>query len=158
MTTRRAADQPSNDDAEGQEAAKPADAAVRRALVETREEFLGFLHHRLGSRDEAQDLLQHFSLRALERAWQLRDIRMVRGWLGQILANTLVDYQRRAMRRRRREVHVEQPAVENVADESDTGADEAVCNCLHKLLPTLKPEYADVVWRSDLLGEPRRRI
>ncbi len=158
MTTRRAAEQPSDDDVEGQEAAKPTDAAVRRALVETREEFLGFLLHRLNGRDEAQDLLQQVSLRALERAWQLRDVRTVRGWLGQILANTLVDHQRRAIRRRGREVHVEQATVENVADEPDTGADEAVCNCLHRLLPTLKPEYANVVWRSDLLGEPRDRI
>ena len=53
---------------------------------------------------------------------------------------------------------MEQAEVESVAIEPDREADEAICNCLHKLLPTLKPEYADVVWRSDLLGEPRDRI
>ena len=35
--------------------------------------------------------------------------------------------------------------------------DAAVCTCLHKTLPTLKPDYAETVWRSDLLGEPRDR-
>lgn len=159
MTKRRGAnEQHSEDDPNGREAAKPADVAVRRALVEAREEFLAFLHHRLGSRDEAEELLQHFSLRALERAWQLRDVRTVRGWLGRILATTLVDHQRRAIRRRRREVKMEQADVESLTIEPDREADEAICNCLHKLLPTLKPEYADVVWRSDLLGEPRDRI
>ena len=153
MTKRRGADDKhSKDDVEGQEASKAADAAVRRALVEAREEFLAFLHHRLGRRDEAEELLQHFSLRALERSWQLRDVRTVRGWLGRILATTLVDHQRGAIRRRRREVNMEQTDVENLAIEPDREADEAICNCLHKLLPTLKPEYADVVWRSDLLG------
>ncbi len=159
MTKRRGVDdQHSEDDAAGPEASKAPDAAVRRALVEAREEFLAFLRHRVGSRDEAEELLQLFSLRALERAGQLRDVRTVRGWLGRILATTLVDHQRRAIRRRRREVSMEQTDAENVAIEPDREADEAICNCLHKLLPTLKPEYADVVWRSDLLGEPRDRI
>lgn len=36
--------------------------------------------------------------------------------------------------------------------------DAAVCTCLHKILPTLKPDYAEIVWRADLLGEPRDRI
>lgn len=159
MTTKRGSDdRRPEDDAEGREAAKPADAAVRRALVEAREEFLAFLHHRLGSRDEAEELLHRFSLRALEHAWQLRDVRAVRGWLGRILATTLVDHQRRVTRRRRQEVDMERTDVENLAIEPDRETDEAVCNCLHKLLPTLKAEYADVVWRSDILGEPRDRI
>ena len=134
------------------------DAAVGRALVEARREFLAFLQQRLGNRDEAEEVLQRFSLRALERAAELRDVRSVRGWLGRILATSIVDHQRRAIRRRRREVVVEQADIENVAAEPDSALDGAVCACLHKLLPTLKPEYADVIWRADLLGEPRDRI
>ena len=33
-----------------------------------------------------------------------------------------------------------------------------MCNCLYRLLPTLKAEYADVIWRADILGEPRDRL
>ena len=145
------------DDQEGL-AAKPSDAAVRRALVEARREFLAFLHRRIGSREEAEEVLQRFSLRALERAAELRDVRTVRGWLGRILATTIVDHQRQAIRRRRREVAMEPAGVENLASEPDAELDGAVCNCLYKLLPTLKPEYADVIWRADILGEPRDRI
>jgi RNA polymerase sigma-70 factor (ECF subfamily) len=140
------------------DAAKPADAAVRRALVEARRDFLAFLQHRLGSRDEAEEVLQHFSLRALERAKELRDVRTVRGWLGRILATTLVDHHRRATRRRRREAAIEQTDIENLGAEPDGEVDGAVCGCLYKLLPTLKPEYADMIWRADILGEPRDRI
>lgn len=159
MIRKRGSDDPYlENDADGQDAAKPADAAVRRALVEAREEFLAFLQHRLASRDEAEELLHRFSLRALERAWQLRDVRTVRGWLGRILGTTLVDHQRRVARRRRLEIDIERIDVENLAIEPDRETDEAICNCLHKLLPTLKAEYADIVWRSDILGEPRDRI
>lgn len=149
--------EPPGDEQEGL-AAKPSDAAVRRALVEARQEFLAFLHRRMGSREDAEEVLQRFSLRALDHASELRDVRTVRGWLGRILATTIVDHQRQAIRRRRREVAMEQADVESLAGEPDAELDGAVCNCLYKLLPTLKPEYADIIWRADILGEPRDRI
>lgn len=138
------------------DAAKPLDAAVQRALVEAREEMLVFLQRRLRSRDDAEEVLQRFSLRALERASQLRDIRTVRGWLGRILATTLVDHQRNLSRRRRRETPVDEAELE--IEPVDAELDAAVCNCLYRLLPTLKPEYSDIVWRADILGEPRDRL
>jgi DNA-directed RNA polymerase specialized sigma24 family protein len=140
---------------DGSGAAKATDAAVRRVLVESRQDLLGFLLRRLGNRDEAEDVLQRFSLRALERASDLRDVHTVRGWLGRILASAIVDHQRRAVRRRRREVAMDQTNIESVAVMPDAELDTAVCNCLYKLLPTLKPDYAEVVWRADILGEPR---
>ena len=139
-------------------AIKPADAAVRRALVESRKDLLSFLGRRLGNREEADEVLERFSLRALERASELRDTRTVRGWLGRILASTIVDHQRSAMRRRRREVVVEFSDIESLSVEPDVELDGVVCNCLYKLLPTLKPDYAEVIWRADILGEPRDRI
>lgn len=139
-----------------EEAARPHDDAVRRALVEARREILVFLRRRLGNRDDAEEVLQRFSVRALERASQLRDVRTVRGWLGRILATTIVDHQRKLSRRRRREIHVDEAEIENRP--ADAELDAAVCNCLYRLLPTLKPEYADIVWRVDILGEPRERL
>lgn len=138
------------------DAAKPLDAAVQRALVEAREEMLVFLQRRLRNRDDAEEVLQRLSLRALERASQLRDIRTVRGWLGRILATTLVDHQRNLSRRRRRETPVDDAEIES--EPVDAELDVAVCNCLYRLLPTLKPEYSDIVWRADILGEPRDRL
>ena len=142
----------------GAGAIKPTDAAVRRALIESRQDLLSFLRRRLGNREEADEVLQRFSLRALERASELRDTRTVRGWLGRILASTIVDHQRRAIRARRREVAMEQADIESLSVEPDIELDGVVCNCLYKLLPTLKPEYAEVIWRADILGEPRDRI
>jgi RNA polymerase sigma-70 factor (ECF subfamily) len=157
MTTGPKDDEERRDD-DGSAAAKATDAAVRRALLESRQELLAFLRRRLDSHEEAEELLQRFSLRALERASDLRDIRTVRGWLGRVLASTIVDHQRQSIRRRRREIAMEQTDIENLAVERDGELDGAVCNCLYKLLPTLKPEYAEIVWRADILGEPRDRI
>jgi len=139
-------------------ATKAADAAVRGALVESRRQILGFLQRRLGSSESAEDVLQAFMLRAIERSSQLRDVRTVRGWLSRILATTIVDHQRRFGRRRQRETVMSPNDIEAFEIEADEELDEAVCNCLYKLLPTLKPEYAEVIWRVDLLGEPRERV
>jgi len=137
---------------------KAADAAVRRALVESRRQILSFLQRRLGSSEAAEDVLQAFMLRAIERSTQLRDVRSVRGWLSRILATTIVDHQRRSTRRRQREAVMHPNDIEALEIEADEELDEAVCNCLYKLLPTLKADYAEVIWRVDLLGEPRDRV
>ncbi|MBL8579670.1 MAG: sigma-70 family RNA polymerase sigma factor [Mesorhizobium sp.] len=138
------------------DAIKTHDTAVQRALVEARQEILQFLQQRLRNRDEAEEVLQRFSVRALERASQLRDVQTMRGWLGRILATTIIDYQRSANRRRRREIQVDQAELDRLP--ADAELDAAICNCLYRLLPTLKPEYADIVWRADILGEPRDRL
>lgn len=138
------------------DAIKTHDTAVQRALVEARQEILQFLQRRLRNRDEAEEVLQRFSVRALERASQLRDVQTMRGWLGRILATTIIDYQRSANRRRRREIQVDQGELDGLP--ADAELDAAICNCLYRLLPTLKPEYADIVWRADILGEPRDRL
>ncbi len=140
------------------EAAKPYDAAVQRALVEAQQTILYFLRNRLRDRDEAEEVLQRFSLRALERASQLRDVRTVRGWLGRILATTIVDHQRDVIRRRQREEELDSETLESAEAEPDPELDAAICNCLYRLLPTLKAEYADIIWRADILGEPRDQL
>lgn len=135
---------------------KPHDTAVQKALVEARQGILAFLQRRLRNRDEAEEVFQRFSLRALERASQLRDVLTVRGWLGRILATTIADHQRSSIRRRQREVETDPTTIDN--HPVDAELDAAVCNCLYRLLPTLKAEYADIIWRIDILGEPRDQL
>ena len=137
---------------------RPLTRRYGASWLSLREDLLAFLRRRSNSREEAEELLQRFSLRALEHASDLRDVRTVRGWLGRVLASTIADYQRLSSRRRRREVAMEQTDAESLAVAPDSEVDEAICSCLYKLLPTLKPDYAEVIWRADILGEPRDRI
>ena len=139
-------------------AAKDADTAVRRALVEGRKHILNFLCRRLGDEDAAEEVLQTFMLRAIDRAEQLRDVRAVRGWLSQILASSIADYGRKVGRQRQREVVMAPTELDNIQDGFDEELDEAICNCLYKLLQTIKPEYAEVIWRVDLQELPRKAV
>ncbi|MSU91769.1 sigma-70 family RNA polymerase sigma factor [Rhodobacteraceae bacterium 2CG4] len=139
-------------------AAKDTDIAVRRALVEGRQQILNFLRRRLGDEGAAEDVLQTFMLRAIDRSEQLRDVRAVRGWLSQILASSIADHGRKVSRKRQREVVMAPADLDGVHDGFDEELDAAICNCLYKLLPTLKPEYAEVIWRVDLQEQPREAV
>lgn len=135
-----------------------AEIAVRQALMESHRRLLAFLKRRLGSTDEAEEVLQDFMLRALDRAGDLRQVPTVRGWLSRVLASTIADHQRRAARRRSRTTPIGPEQVETIPSEPDAALDAAVCDCLESLLPTLKPEYADVIRRIDLREEPRAMV
>lgn len=148
----------SNDTAAGPRAAAQADTAVRQALLEGREQLHRFLRGRLGNIDEAEEVLQAFMLRALERAADIRDVKTVRGWLSRVLRTAIADHQRRAARRRKREVEAAAEDLKGESVQSDAEMDEAICDCIYKLLPTLRPGYAELIQRVDLAEESREMV
>ncbi len=40
----------------------------------------------------------------------------------------------------------------------DDEAEQAVCACLYRILPTLPADYGQIIWRVDLLREPRDSV
>ncbi len=143
------------------EALRPMDEAVRRALVESHEDMMRFLVRRMRGRQEAEEVLQRFMLRAIERANDLRNIDSVRGWLSRVLATTIADFCRQAARNSKNETIVDPHDLAEMGEATSVPDEEleaAVCDCLYRLLPTLKPEYGEVIWRADLLEESRESI
>lgn len=135
---------------------KPVDRAVETALTENHRAFLRFLARRLGSEHGAEDVLQEFYLKALSNAESIRKTESVVAWLYRILSSTLADHYRTRYRRARHEAaYAREQAVQTESPDADLHT--LVCQCLYKLLPTLRAEYAEVLWRIDLIGEPRRK-
>ena len=49
--------------------------------------------------------------------------------------------------------------MQTLAEESwDQEPEDRVCGCLHKVLPTLRQEYSDVLRRVDLCEAPPRKV
>ena len=133
------------------------DPEFEAALVNNQGDFLKFLTRRLRSADDAEEVLQQFYLRAIRNASKVRNSERVVAWLYRVLRSTLVDhYRREAARRSNVSAFAQVQLIHEGADES--GGKGQVCPCLHKVLPTLKPEYCDVLWRVDLAGESRSRV
>lgn len=131
----------------------PPPPHVVATLVEQHRRFLAFLERRVGSRADAEDILQEAFVRGLTRAGQLRDDESAVAWFYRTLRNAVVDHWRR---RGSRERMLERAA----AFEPDpvAGVDEelmaAACACVTDLLDTLRPAYAEALRRVDVEGVP----
>ncbi|MES2145238.1 MAG: RNA polymerase sigma factor [Pseudomonadota bacterium] len=134
-----------------------AATAVRQALTESHQHVLSYLQRRLGSSDEARDVMQSFMLRAIEHADAIQDVRTVRGWLSRVLSTSIADHQRGGARRRQRETLMS-PTFFDESESAEAELEAAVCACLHELIATLKPDQADLIRRIDLNEEPREEV
>ncbi|GMP11930.1 RNA polymerase sigma factor [Bradyrhizobium sp. TM239] len=134
------------------------DAVVRAALVGSYDRLRSYLQRRFGGKAEAEEVLQAFMLRALERSSDIRDSDSVRGWLSRVLATTIADFHRQMSKSRTREMPFPHELNERLAADPDAAANAAVCECLHTHLSLLKPEHAEVIRRLDLGGEPRELV
>lgn len=126
------------------------EARLPAAILANRAEFLGFLERRLGRRDAAEEVLQAAYLKAMEAAGSIEREESTVAWFYRLLRNAIIDRRRRsAAEARALERHASELAVE--ADREDE-LHGAVCRCVDGLIPTLKPEYAEIVRRVDLGG------
>lgn len=133
--------------------------AVHTVIVEAHQDLLRFLTRRLGNEDEAADVLQDFYVKVLKKIGDLRDEDKLRAWMYRVLETTLIDYYRSQGKKRQSETDYHYLQTVSPAGETrDDEIDSIVCSCLYKLLPTLKTEYADILWRADLIGESRVSI
>lgn len=130
--------------------------AVVRALAEAHDGIRQFLRRSLRSEQDADDVMQKFYLRVLVRSSQLRREESVRAWLRLVLRSVLTDHYRREAARQRAEADFARKEAATPPPEQEI--DTAACMCLHKVLPALKPDYAEVLRRVDLAEEPREAV
>ncbi|MCE9673288.1 sigma-70 family RNA polymerase sigma factor [Myxococcus stipitatus] len=125
---------------------------VIEELVAQRRRFLAFLAPRVGSPEEAEEVLQLALVRGLEKGGGLRDEESAVAWFYRLLRNVLVDRHRRAAREERA---LEVEAADAPRSTEDVGAwESSVCACVAGLAGTLKPEYAAILQAVDLKGTP----
>jgi RNA polymerase sigma-70 factor (ECF subfamily) len=122
-------------------------------LVANHRQFLAFLEKRVESREAAEDILQEAFVRGLDSR-SLAEAESATAWFYRALHNAVIDHYRRR--------GTEARALEQVAAESseavppDVELMDTVCACIRKMLPTLKPVYADAIQRVDLEELPVR--
>lgn len=128
----------------------PENPAVVAALVENHRRFLAFLERRVGSRAEAEDILQAAFVRGIRKSGTVADPGSSVAWFYRLLRYALTDHYRRVGAEARRLVR--EPDEADAAFEPELK--DEVCACVAGLLPTLKPEYAEMIRRVDLAERP----
>ncbi|GAA6178413.1 MULTISPECIES: RNA polymerase sigma factor [Sulfitobacter] len=128
------------------------------ALSVNRKMFLGFLVKRLGNVTEAEDVLQEFCIRVMQRKDQLRETDKLTAWLYAVLRSTLNDHYRKIGRGRRLSAAFENE--QKTADVSEDGAEEFdhVCQCVTGLMPFMRPDQSDLIRRVDIEDDDRRSV
>ena len=128
---------------------------VTEALVDNHRQFLSFLERRVGSREEAEDILQEAFVRSIERGDTVRDAESATAWFYRLLRNAIVDHHRRRGAEERALTAVAAESSEAYVDEEVM---EEACRCVAALVDTLKPEYAEAIKRVDLEGLPVKTL
>jgi len=127
---------------------EPATPDALRVLLDNHSRFLAFLERRVGSRDDAEDILQDAFARSLERAPPMEDTTSAITWFYRVLRNALTDHYRRQDSRGRATDRL--AAETESSTEADTELEAVVCACVMGLLETLKPEYGTALRRVEL--------
>ena len=121
---------------------------LEEQLLNGREKFLSYIRYKIPNPDLAEDVLQDSLLRAIQAAPKLRNDESLMPWFYRILSNAITDVYRKSGTR------IETPLDDLLADQLPAEAVEhaALCECLREVLPTLKPDYAELIESLDLQG------
>ena len=125
---------------------------IIQRLLEHESAFRVFLRRRVGDETLAEDLLQQSLVRAVQRHHSVRNDDSVVAWFYTIIRHTLIDYHRsNGAEARRNEAFLQELTLSG--DDTEPPLDEVkatVCTCLHRLLPMLRSNYAELIRRIDL--------
>lgn len=107
-------------------------------LVAGHRDFVAFVERRVGSRAEAEDIVQAAFVRGLQHGGSVNEENAVT-WFYRVLRNAIVDYYRKQASSSR--------VLEAFAAEPDPSPEvrAEVCACINGLLGELKPEYRDAL-------------
>ena len=133
-------------------------SGVEATLSSGRNAFLGFLIKRLGSRPDAEDVLQEFCIRVLARKDQLREADRMDAWLYAVLRSALNDHYRKSGRSNRlKDSFALEARTAVVADESVEDMD-VICKCVSGLVTELRPADAELIRRIDIDDDDRAAV
>lgn len=127
---------------------------IETQLLQELEKFTNFVRSRVGDPHLAADVVQDSLLKAVRSVDQLRDNESVTAWFYRILRRSIIDLYRRQA--------ASQSALERLERELDSPPDNEeariACACVETLIPTLNPEYGELIRRLDLSGETPERV
>jgi RNA polymerase sigma factor (sigma-70 family) len=121
------------------------------SLVDRHREFLAFLERRVGNRATAEEILQAAFVKTVEKGESIRDGESAVAWFYRLLRNAIIDRWRKAgAEERALDRYARELAAE---DASDADLERVICECIGRLLPTLRSSYEEVLRKVELEDE-----
>jgi RNA polymerase sigma-70 factor (ECF subfamily) len=127
----------------------PRSSPLSRTILENHKRFLAYLTSRVESREAAEEILQSAYAKGLKREGALKDSEKVTAWFFRLLKNALTDYYRhKAAEKRALERLGTESAREQ--DQKDAELEKNVCQCVSRVMKSLKTEYAEVLQKAEV--------
>lgn len=123
-------------------------------LLQHNNHLLAYTRSKVNDPALAEDVLQESLLKALRSAPDLRAQEKLLPWFYSILNNTITDLYRRQQVETR---SLQQIAHEQYLDEEQE-AERVLCECFRALIPTLKPEYGELIEQLELSGSDPAQV
>jgi RNA polymerase sigma factor (sigma-70 family) len=127
---------------------------IEEQLMRELDKFTAFVRGRVGDPHLAADVVQDSLLKAVKAAGQLRDEENVVAWFYRILRRSIIDlHRRRAVSQRMLDQLEHELSAPPDAEEERTA-----CVCVAGILPTLKPDYAELIRQLDLDQQAAEKV
>lgn len=127
---------------------------VEEPLLANLQTFVAFARKRVGDLHLAEDVVQDSLVKALASARKPANEEEALAWFYRILRHSIIDLYRRRS--------VNKTALERLEREMDSPPDaekkRVACGCVNTLIPTLRPDYAELIRRLDLGGETPEHV
>jgi len=127
---------------------------IEEPLLKNLQAFVAFARSRIGDAHLAEDVVQESLIKALTSAKKPTAEEDTMAWFYRILRHSIIDLYRRRS--------VNKAALERLEREFDSPPDtdekRVACSCVKTLIPTLKPDYAELIRRLDLGGETPEQV
>lgn len=130
---------------------------VVERLLRRKAQLLRFLERRVGTRADAEDLLQTALLRVVAKQRTLRRADSVVPWFYRILQNLIVDWHRRQAAAEAARARMAADAAAS-ASWMDMEVFREVCACVRDVSAALRPQYAEIIRRVELDEQPLREV
>jgi RNA polymerase sigma factor (sigma-70 family) len=115
-------------------------------VLDNRNALLGYIRRKVSDPDLAEDILQDSLLKAIRSAPELREEMKLLPWFYRIVNNAITDYYRHRA--------IVPKYLEQYAGEMETSVApeerENLCQCIRGVIPSLKPEYAELITELEL--------
>lgn len=119
--------------------------SIETKLLGNRGVLLGYIRKKVGDADLAEDILHDSLLKALRSAPELRDEEKLLPWFYTIINNSITDLFRRRQTARKYQ-------MESAGESFSPEEERVLCQCFKEIIPTLKPEYAELLEELELNG------
>lgn len=124
-------------------------AETEKAILNNLQTFVAFARKRVGDPHLAEDIVQDSLLKALSAENKPTDEENTIAWFYRILRRSIIDIYRRNDARTRALERFQKEFPE----EPDAEDERMLCQCFKRLLPSVPPQYRDLLSAVDLQGE-----